>query len=144
MNTLDCLIYLSASKLKPAEKTDQLADIVRVSAQLNSQAGITGILTLQDGYFIQMLEGPPAALDLLMLHLHFDERHDNIEVVAREEIPARDVVGWSMIAPDEEALPDQELGRLLGDRPSTVMDWRRTLLRLLGEPPRPLTKERAA
>ena len=52
-----------------------------VPAAAYAQAAITGILTLQDGYFIQLLEGAPAALDLLMIHLHFDERHEEIEVL---------------------------------------------------------------
>lgn len=144
MNTLDCLIYLSTCKLKPHETEEQLADIVRISALQNSQVNITGILTLQDGHFVQLLEGAPAALDLLMLHLHFDRRHENISVVARERILARDVLSWSMIAPSLVADPDTELMELLAQRPSKVEPWRNSLLRLLGEPPRPMQTVQAA
>ena len=144
MNTLDCLIYLSTCKLTPDESEQQLADIVRISALLNSQAGITGILTLQEGYFVQLLEGPPAALDLLMLHLHFDQRHEDICVVARERILARDVLSWSMIAPEQLTAPDTELIKLLAERTDRVEPWRNALLQLLGEPPRPLQTVLAA
>lgn len=136
MNTLDCLIYVSTSNLTPLNSAEQIADIVRISDVRNHDARITGIMTMQEGYFIQMLEGAPSAIDLLMLHLHFDSRHKDIVVVAREDIPARDVVGWSMISPPPLATPHSGLSRLLQARPGTVQPWRDALIQMLGEPPR--------
>lgn len=144
MNTLDCLIYVSTSKLAPSESAAQISDIVRVSDTRNRENQITGILAMQDGLFVQMLEGAPAALDLLMLHLHFDTRHEDIAVVARERIPVRDVIGWSMISPPPEALPHAGLSQLFQSKPSTIQPWRETLFQLLGLPPKPSMRAQAA
>jgi len=144
MNTLDCLIYVSTSKLTPSNSAEQIDDIVRISDIRNRDAGITGIITTQEGHFIQMLEGTPAAIDLLMLHLHFDSRHQDIVVVARERIANRDVVGWSMISTPQDATPHAELARLLTSRPDTIQPWRDVLMQMLSEPPRPSMTVQAA
>ena len=134
MNTLDCLVYTSRAKLGGSEQHAALADIIKVSAHLNERAGISGILTMQDGYFIQLLEGAPASLDLLMIHLHFDERHDNISIVARETISTRDVTGWSMIGPDAKVPPHPVLSQLLAAPSSNIRPWREAMIELLGVP----------
>lgn len=134
MNTLDCLVYISRAKLSADERPRQLADIVKVSAYRNADAGITGILALQDGRFIQLLEGTPSALDLLMLHLHFDNRHEDIRIVARELIPDKAVTGWSMISPPEPDRPHMEIGRLLANPAASIAPWRTALLGMLGVP----------
>lgn len=99
MNTLDQLVYCSRSQLAPDEEAAAMADIVHVAAFLNARNGITGALTLQDGVFVQCLECSPTALDILMLHLHFDERHEAIEIVARGRIERRAFPAWGMTAP---------------------------------------------
>lgn len=134
MNTLDCLVYISRSKLMQEISAQELADIVKVSAFLNAQASITGILTLQDGYFVQMLEGAPAALDLLMIHLHFDERHEDIVVVARERISRKQTVGWAMIAPPANREPHSQLSKLLANPSASIAPWRAALLELVADP----------
>ena len=134
MNTLDCLVYISRSKLSAEIAQKELSDIVKVSAFLNSQASITGILTLQDGYFVQLLEGAPAALDLLMIHLHFDERHDDITVVARERISRKQMVGWAMISPPPGTEAHAHITQMLSELPSAIAPWRVALLELVGAP----------
>ena len=134
MKTLDCLVYVSRAKLSADERSSQLADIVKVSAYRNADTGITGILALQDGRFIQLLEGAPSALDLLMLHLHFDKRHEDIRVLAREPISDKAVTGWSMISPPEPDMPHIEIGRLLADPAASIAPWRTALLDMLGVP----------
>src|SRR5690606_42164505 len=99
MNTLDQLVYCSRSRLAPDDEGAAVLDIVHVAAFLNARNGITGALTLQDGVFVQILEGSPSALDILMLHLHFDERHEDIEVLVRDTIERRSFAAWGMTAP---------------------------------------------
>lgn len=134
MNTLDCLVYTSRAKLNPAEHQSHLADIVRVSSYRNADAGITGILTLQDGYFIQLLEATPAALDLLMLHLHFDKRHEDIKIVARDRIPLKAVTAWAMVSPSAGTAPHPRLTDMLSTQPSATHPWRAAMQELLGVP----------
>lgn len=134
MNTLDCLVYISRSKLNATERQDHLADIVKVSTYRNADAGITGILTLQDERFIQLLEGTPAALDLLMLHLHFDERHEDIRIVARDQIPLKEVTGWSMISPPQGTPPHPQISQMLAAPPPAIYPWRVAMKELVSMP----------
>lgn len=131
MNTLDQLVYCSRSRLAPGSEAASLAEIVRVAAVLNARKGITGALALQDGVFVQILEGTPNALDILMLHLHFDERHEDLSVVARERIKHRAFAAWGMAAPTRSRCAD--LGRLIAERPADLAVWRRAMSELLAE-----------
>lgn len=133
MNDLDCLVYVSRCRLGPDALPRALADIVEVANFRNKAARITGILTCQDGQFIQLLEGSPSALDLLMIHLHFDERHEDIRVLARQRIQAQKALDWSMIAPPADHPMGRELAALLADPPSTVTPWREVLLQMVTE-----------
>ena len=111
-----------------------LDDIVKVADFRNRQAGITGMLTLQDGRFVQLLEGSPSALDLLMLHLHFDTRHEDIRVVARERIAAKHALTWNMTAPPRDHPLHKALSPLLASPPAQIAPWRDTMLKLMTEP----------
>lgn len=133
MNLLDCLIYISRCTLDRADLAAQLDDIVEISALRNRRAGITGILAYQDGQFVQVLEGSPAALDLLMIHLHFDKRHEDIRVVAREKIQAKHALSWDMISPPADHPLGRDLKALMADPPSKVAAWRRILLEMTTE-----------
>lgn len=131
MNRLDQLVYCSRSRLAPGEEAAAIVDIVHVAAFLNARHGITGALTLQDGVFVQVLEGSPSALDILMLHLHFDERHEDIEVVARDRIERRAFAAWGMASTRG---PSAGLSRLIAERPADLSAWRRAMTVLLTEP----------
>lgn len=109
-----------------------MTDIVHIAAFLNAQNSITGALTLQDGVFVQVLEGTPTALDILMLHLHFDERHEEIEVVARGQIERRAFPAWGMTAPARGRC--EALRRLIDSRSNNLGAWRAAMGALLAEP----------
>jgi len=132
MNTLDQLVYCSRSRLAPADEATAMVDIVHVAAFLNARNGITGVLTLQDGVFVQVLEGSPSALDILMLHLHFDERHEAIDVVARGRIERRAFPAWGMTASTQARCG--VLSRLIAERSNDLTAWRRALSARLAEP----------
>ena len=132
MNTLDQLVYCSRSRLAPDDERAAVLDIVHVAAFLNARNGVTGALTLQDGVFVQLLEGSPSALDILMLHLHFDERHEDIEIVARGRIERRAFPAWGMTAPTPG--PCGVLSRLIVERSDDLTAWRGAMSALLTEP----------
>jgi len=132
MNTLDQLVYCSRSRLAPDDEATAMVDIVHVAAFLNARNGVTGALTLQDGMFVQVLEGSPSALDILMLHLHFDERHEEIEVVARGRIERRAFPAWGMAAPTRGQCG--VLSRLIAERSTDLTAWRGAMGALLAEP----------
>lgn len=132
MNTLEQIVYCSRSRLGPDEETEAIADIVHVAAFLNPRNGVTGALTLQDGVFVQVLEGAPSALDILMLHLHFDKRHEDIVVMARDRIDRRAFAAWGMTT--LQGRDCQVLGRLIAERCNDLTDWRQALTGLMSEP----------
>lgn len=127
MNTLDQLVYCSRARIAPERGAEQVADIVQVSTVRNARVGITGALALRSGAFVQLLEGSPNELDILMLHLHFDARHEDIIVLAREQIAQRTFPAWGMIAP----LPDEAAARLLdgliNERSPRLDMWRQAM-----------------
>ncbi|MEG1028985.1 Sensors of blue-light using FAD [compost metagenome] len=127
MNTLDQLVYCSRARLPHEQAAAQIADIVHVSAFRNAQVGVTGALALKGEVFVQMLEGSPTALDILMLHLHFDARHDDIVVLARERITSRAFPIWGMIAPQRDPAAPSPLDRLIVERSSRLDLWRQAL-----------------
>ena len=131
MNTLEQLVYISRSRLAPGAAAAAVTDIVHVAAFLNARNGVTGALTLQDGVFVQFLEGSPSALDILMLHLHFDERHEAIEVMARDSIERRDFPAWGMMTPNRGQ--SAALGRLIAERSPDRLAWGRAMTELLAE-----------
>ncbi|MND81099.1 BLUF domain-containing protein [uncultured Brevundimonas sp.] len=127
MNTLDQLVYCSRARLPHEQAAEQIADIVHVSAFRNAQVGVTGALALSGDVFVQILEGSPTALDILMLHLHFDARHDDIVVLARERITRRAFPIWGMIAPQRGPALSSTLDRLIVERSSRLDLWRQAL-----------------
>lgn len=53
-------------------------DIIRVSHNRNSRAGITGGLIFIDGHFLQLLEGLPTAVDERYARIAADRRHTDV------------------------------------------------------------------
>lgn len=127
MNTLDQLVYCSRARLTREQVVEQIADIVHVSTARNARVGITGALTLRDGAFVQLLEGSPTELDILMLHLHFDVRHEDIVVLAREQITLRAFPAWGMTAPRLDQHTASALDRLIAERSPRLDSWRQAL-----------------
>lgn len=128
MHTIDQLVYISRSLLPEDQAVDSLNDITGIANRLNRENEITGALALVEGHFVQLLEGAPAALDLLLIHLHFDARHDQIEVVARERVPHRSIPDWGMIAPPLGHSIPPSLAPLLQTRPTQIEPWRAALI----------------
>jgi hypothetical protein len=88
------LIYASRSSrvLGPAD----VKDILGASQRNNTRTGITGALCLNNGIFLQLLEGDRAAVNALYHRLLKDGRHRDTAVLDMSEIPCRRFTGWSM------------------------------------------------
>ena len=73
--------YTSLAAIDLAEA--QMLDIRAASQDLNGIDGISGLLIFNGTHFLQWIEGPPVAIDDLMVRLRSDSRHGAFEV--REE-----------------------------------------------------------
>lgn len=62
----------------------------------NQQLQITGHLLYLDGQFTQCIEGPSENIERLWQNLLKDDRHHNIELLARQPIEQRRFSEWSM------------------------------------------------
>ena len=76
-----------------------LADLEKMLAEsrLRNQArGITGVLLLVDGVFVQVLEGESDRVLRLLGSLERDRRHRDLKVFYRKFVEERSFVSWSM------------------------------------------------
>ncbi len=74
----------------------EIARILERSLVNNSRLQITGALTVSNGRFVQILEGPRVNVDALFARVATDPRHADVRVVARRDIDARSFAAWSM------------------------------------------------
>lgn len=117
---LDRLVYRSTST-RPTEVLTSLAELLGEAQRNNARAGLTGVLAVHDGQFLQVLEGEPGQIDLLQRRLANDARHRDIEVLDRRPVETRVFENWTMasavitpsLAPELKALMDEH-------RPSTA------------------------
>ena len=85
-----------ASRAADSVGTDELAAILRRSRQDNQASGITGLLCLSGGSFLQVLEGGRAQVSALYNRIAADARHRDVVLLSYEEISERRFAGWAM------------------------------------------------
>ena len=85
-----------ASRAADSVGTDELAAILRRSRQDNHASGITGLLCLSGGSFLQVLEGGRSQVSALYNRIAADARHRDVVLLSYEEIGERRFAGWAM------------------------------------------------
>jgi hypothetical protein len=88
------LIY--SSEAAPGLATAELERMLDESRIRNRGRGITGVLVLVDGVFLQVLEGEKDDVEDLMSRIRVDPRHSGVKVFHEEEVDARAFESWSM------------------------------------------------
>ena len=88
------LVYVSAASW-PMSNAD-LNEILDASRRNNRQSGVTGILLHIDRGFLQVLEGPKAAVEEAFSHISRDRRHGGLRVLIEQETDGRLFGDWSM------------------------------------------------
>lgn len=88
------LTYASrcAHVLGPAD----VKNILGVSQRNNARLGVTGALCLNNGIFLQQLEGERTAVNALYHRILKDTRHCDTGILDFSEITHRQFTGWSM------------------------------------------------
>jgi|SaaInlStandDraft_1057018.scaffolds.fasta_scaffold25204_1 hypothetical protein len=99
MSSLQYLIYLSTPSVDLA--IDDIHMIGKVSIKKNDIRGITGLLLMLDGYFLQYIEGAPKVVEKLMLKISGDPRHDKVMVISSGKIEERLFPLWNMCTNEE-------------------------------------------
>ena len=85
-----------ASRAVPAVDQEERVAILKKSKANNPKAGITGVLCLSEGIFMQVLEGGRNAVSALYNRIANDARHSEVALLNYEEIAERHFAGWSM------------------------------------------------
>ncbi|MDQ2995953.1 MAG: BLUF domain-containing protein [Chloroflexota bacterium] len=88
------ILYASSAPFLLQEA--ELLDILRVSQANNARVGITGMLLYKGGNFMQVIEGPDAAVAALYQRIGRDPRHHAIETLLDDSSTERDFPSWSM------------------------------------------------
>lgn len=122
------VVYLSSNSLdlKPEEMIDALNEILSVSQRNNQEAGISGALIFNNGFFGQILEGPESAVEDTFERIQNDERHHNVSLLDARPIEELSFKNWSMgfvgsdkvledVAKSQLMKTDFELAKITGD-----------------------------
>jgi hypothetical protein len=88
------LIYMSQAvrKMSPAD----LSAIQDKAKTNNAPLDVTGSLFYNGGWFLQVLEGPPATLATLYAKIERDPRHKNSRILYNEPASFRTFPRWNM------------------------------------------------
>ena len=85
-----------ASRAAESVTPDDVADILKKSRSHNPGVGVTGVLCLSAGIFLQLIEGGRPAVSALYNRIAADRRHRDVVLLSFEEIGERRFAGWSM------------------------------------------------
>ena len=94
---------------------DELVRILRVSRRNNTAVGVTGALLYIDGNYMQVLEGPPAAVEGVYRRVCRDPRHRGVLTLLDTSPAERSFPDWSMgfVAPADLSAEDRQAARSL-------------------------------
>ncbi len=88
------IIYSSAATVDfPAA---DLRALLAVARQNNRSLDVTGMLVYQAGSFLQVLEGDRDTVLGLFEKIEKDPRHNDVRILLRAEIAAREFADWNM------------------------------------------------
>lgn len=76
----------------------------------NATSGITGLLVHEQGRFLQVIEGPPEAIEGLWQAIQRDRRHRDVELLGDRVCQSRWFGDWSMELADADRLPGRYAG----------------------------------
>lgn len=96
-NELERIVYRSRAHVDTGSLL-VISEILGISQRNNTRDGLTGALAVNEGWFLQVIEGSSSALDKLMTRLQLDPRHDDIEILSRRPVVGRLFGGWTMVA----------------------------------------------
>lgn len=96
--TLHRLIYASRQTIAEAALEHEVGEIIRASLRNNREVGVTGLLLVHEGWFVQALEGPAEAVMTTYGRIVVDPRHSDAKVLQAGPAEAREFARWNMCA----------------------------------------------
>lgn len=92
------LVYHSSNRITGADQEVEqaLRDILAAARRNNPRMGVTGALMFTAGSFVQVLEGPRAAVERLFQTIRSDKRHQGATLLSFGAVSKRAFPHWSM------------------------------------------------
>jgi hypothetical protein len=90
------ILYVSRIGVPAGERETAKTAILDSARRFNAEHGVTGCLALRGDFFVQVVEGPAAAVDEVMARIRTDPRHDDVEVRLSREVGTRTFPHWRM------------------------------------------------
>lgn len=92
------LVYISAVAIPRGQGhfRAEMADIMAACERYNPQANVTGLLVYDRGRFVQLLEGPKAAVEDIYARICNDTRHTEVTLLLNEPASERLFDDWAM------------------------------------------------
>lgn len=102
------IVYKSLAN--PGLEEANVLDILRVSQTRNQVARISGLLVYRAPVFVQLLEGPEAAVLALYERIAHDSRHHAVEDIERCEAERSAMPTWAMgyFSPSADAFAHEQ------------------------------------
>lgn len=88
------LIYASAATEPFTD--EELTELLAIARKKNTAVGVTGMLLYDNGSFLQVLEGPEAAVMKVYQRITRDPRHTDATLLYRAEVETKDFEEWAM------------------------------------------------
>lgn len=98
------LVYVSVASA--LFKPDDLQKIGKAATLQNAKLDITGILVMDDGRILQILEGEQKSVSNLFAKISKDPRHENVQLVAGSLQDSRYLSCWSAIGGRGASAPE--------------------------------------
>lgn len=111
---------LYVSKTSQPMSAEQLLSLLMQCRTSNEARGITGMLLYSAGTFLQAIEGEDDVIEDLLGKIVQDPRHEDIKVLSKKAINARQYTDWSM---GFEQVSEEALGNIEGLRGFSVKDF---------------------
>lgn len=89
------LIYCS-ELAEPARGPRAVDRLLEHGRARNATAGVTGVLVIDDGHVLQVLEGPRDALTALFVRISADDRHRNVQLISVSDLDVRSFPDWAL------------------------------------------------
>lgn len=94
MKPIYTLSYVSRCLLPPEIQASEMKRLAAVASKNNAIRYISGLLTLQDDQFLQVIEGEQKEIDRTFDSIRRDMRHTDIRLITHKELPERQFPRW--------------------------------------------------
>jgi hypothetical protein len=98
------IVYSSMVAIEPAARPQEISRMLSRARWSNHRNGITGALMLNGAMFVQVIEGPAAAVGRLFQGIVADPRHGNVTILENRRTGRRAFEGEPMAFVDSAEL----------------------------------------